>query len=176
MVFQAQFNRSRKRICFIRHHHPEMTLQQIGDLVSLTRERVRQILVSENLETRSTKQIESINRPNYFCRVCKNEIINNTKSKRFYCDVCIHNGAGKIDKGLRRRRVLRIDVPCDYCQILVTILETAYKRRQQYKNFYCSRSCRSKNLWANKVVINVNGRIQRKELDESENDTDKKDS
>ena len=44
---------ARERIINYRKNHPYMTLEAIGINVGVTKERVRQILHSENLETRS---------------------------------------------------------------------------------------------------------------------------
>jgi len=60
---------SRTKVVELRTHHPHMTLIEIGEEVGVTRERVRQILVSENLETRSTARIPIPMPP---CRRCGN--------------------------------------------------------------------------------------------------------
>ena len=50
---------TRQTVIDLRTTHPDWTLEQIGKMVERTRERVRQILVSEGLEQRSTKAVYS---------------------------------------------------------------------------------------------------------------------
>ena len=89
------------------------------------------------------------------------------KANRVYCSECVKTKVWFTDRGLRSRRIPLIDIPCAYCNKTVTMKETLYKRQQTlHKNLYCSRSCRSKNLWANKIVINVSGRIRKLRLSE----------
>ena len=44
-------NRNRAKVIELRKQHPYFTLEEIGKEVHLTRERVRQILKSENIRT-----------------------------------------------------------------------------------------------------------------------------
>jgi len=155
----------------LRQQNPDMTLQQIATAVNRTRERVRQILVSEEMETRSAKRVESASRPTPLCRVCNTEIIRPpSRHRRAYCDECIRTKIWRVDMGLRKRRIPRIDVPCAYCTKIVNMRETLYKRNKAQKNFYCSKSCRSKGMWANQIVMNVDGRIKRFRLGWDRND------
>ena len=48
----------RKKVIELRQRFPSWTLQRIADEVHLTRERVRQILKSENLETQGNYERE----------------------------------------------------------------------------------------------------------------------
>lgn len=156
----------------LRQENPDMTLQQIATAVNRTRERVRQILVSEEMETRSAKRVESASRPTPLCRICNKEIFRPpSRHRRTYCDECIRTKVWRIDMGLRKRRIPQIDTPCAYCKKTVTMRETLYKRHQTlHKYFYCSKSCRSKGLWANQAVMNVDGRIKRFRLGWDRND------
>ena len=71
----------------LRQQNPDMTLQQIATAVNRTRERVRQILVSEEMETRSAKRVESASRPTPLSRVCNTEIIRPpSRHRRAYSD------------------------------------------------------------------------------------------
>ena len=155
-------------IITLRQENPVMTLQQIAMTVNRTKERVRQILVSAGIETRSAKRIESASRPTPICRTCNKEVrMNEKRYKRTYCDECISTKIWHIDMGLRRRRIPRIDIPCAYCNKTITMRETLYKRQQiRHKNLYCSKSCRSKGLWANQIIINVGGKIRSVRLGE----------
>ena len=135
MYTRQKASELRNEIVTLREENPNMTLREIGEIVNRTRERVRQILTSEDAETRSAKRIESDNRPDPICRVCNKSFsdINIPKSKskiRVYCRECINNGSWAIDMGERRRRILRINVPCAYCGIEINMRETLYKRQQ----------------------------------------------
>ena len=152
----------RREIVTLRKENPEITLRQIGELVNRTRERVRQILVSENIETRSSKRVENDSRPTPICRICHQEIISPLKTthNRVYCDECVSNHLSQIDTGLRRRRIPQIDISCAYCNTVMTMRETLYKRQQhKYKNIFCSSSCRSRYTWQQQGIRNVNGRV-----------------
>lgn len=163
-------------IVTLRKENPDLTLQQIGITVNRTRERVRQILVSEGIETRSAKRVESASRPNPICRVCHKEIRiakNSYAHRRVYCDECVSDNSDKIDMGLRRRRIPRIDVSCPYCHTVINMRETLYERNKlKNTNIFCSRSCRSRYMWQQQIVKNVGGRIVKVRLgrnsDESE--------
>ena len=45
---------NRRRVAYLRHSHPEWTLQQIANEIGISRERVRQLLVKLGLPTRRT--------------------------------------------------------------------------------------------------------------------------
>ena len=49
---------NRATVVKLRKEQPNMTLQEMGEQIGISRERVRQILVSENLSTRSIKEVE----------------------------------------------------------------------------------------------------------------------
>ena len=70
MYTRQKASELRNEIVTLREENPNMTLREIGEIVNRTRERVRQILTSEDAETRSAKRIESDNRPDPICRVC----------------------------------------------------------------------------------------------------------
>jgi len=159
---------TRQNVITLRQENPAMTLQHIAITVNRTRERVRQILVSENMETRSAKRVESANRPSTLCRLCNTEIIIGTINKkrtpptRKYCDNCINNNFWHIDIGLRKRRIPRVYIPCCHCNTIIDIRKTLYESHQRiYKNLFCSTHCRSKHLWDNKVLVNINGKIRK---------------
>ena len=83
MYTRQKASELRNEIVTLREENPNMTLREIGEIVNRTRERVRQILTSEDAETRSAKRIESDNRPDPICRVCNKSFsdINIPKSK-----------------------------------------------------------------------------------------------
>ena len=160
-------------IITLRQENPVMTLQQIAMTVNRTKERVRQILVSENLETRSAKRVENANRPNAFCRLCNTEIITGTiNNKRIpptrkYCDNCVSSRIWTIDRGIRSRRIPRVHIPCCYCNAIIDMRKTLYESHQRlYKNLFCSTSCRTKHLWDTKVLVNIGGTIMKGKVEE----------
>ena len=48
---RSRFGYSRRRVAELRDMHPDWTLEEIGEDVGVTRERVRQLLSSESLRT-----------------------------------------------------------------------------------------------------------------------------
>ena len=160
---------TRHDVSILRRENPDMTLQQIATIVNRSRERVRQICVSENLETRSAKRVETATRPNPTCRICNTEMPKSPR--RVYCDECVAHKLQHIDRGLRERRIPRGNIPCHYCKANINMRETLITRhKNHYKNFFCSTSCRSKNVWAMKVLVNIDGRIRRADVEEGTDD------
>ena len=143
-------------------NNPEFTLREIGEKFNLSRERIRQILVSVNMETRSAKRVEIANTPLPICMMpeCENRV---SHRPRTYCVVCVENGSWKTHMGIRRRRIPQITIQCDYCSKDITMRETLYQRqRSRHKNTFCSQKCRSRHVWhTQKLVENVDGRIVR---------------
>jgi len=173
----SSIENTRNDVITLRTENPALTLQQIAIIVNRTRERVRQILVSENMETRSAKRVENSNRPNALCRICNTEIITGTVNKkrtppsRKYCDSCINNNIWHIDRGMRSRKIPRVHIPCCHCNTIIDIRKTLYERHQRiYKNLFCSTPCRSKYLWDNKVLTNINGKITRGRIESDRDD------
>lgn len=66
---------TRLEVTSLRKYRPDLTLQQIGDRVNLSRERVRQILSSEGLQTINTEW-------HHKCKVCGIRISHD----RIYCE------------------------------------------------------------------------------------------
>ena len=116
---------SRTRVVELRTHHPHMTLIEIGDEVGVTRERVRQILVSENLETRSTARIPIPMPP---CRRCGNPV---PYRKRIFCSAICQRPTG------------RTIVNCNYCGKEISLMTSTYKTRHaRAAHIHRSRTCR----------------------------------
>ena len=151
-------------IVTMRVANPELTLQEIGTYFNLTRERIRQILVSANVETRSSHRIEILTRPYPVCVTpkCENTV---PRRGRQYCISCLENGTWIQDMGLRRRRIPQVTVQCNRCNKDISMRETLLNRqRSRYKNMYCSQKCRSTHVWEQQKVKNVSGRIVRVQL------------
>ena len=108
-----------------RVENPNMTLEQIGHMVELTKERVRQILASENL---STKSKQNMPKPLPPCKNC-GEIVPHRRLK--YC-----SNKCRYPDGITT-------FICSYCGIESTIMTSEYKNRiSRYDKIHCSRYCR----------------------------------
>ena len=75
---------TRQTVVRLRTDHPDWTLERIGQIVKRTRERVRQILISEGLEHRSTKAAYS-RQPAHMkkgqpCKKCGTPVPNKVRS------------------------------------------------------------------------------------------------
>jgi hypothetical protein len=102
-----------------------MTLTEIGNEIGITRERVRQLLVSEHLETRSTGKIPV---PMPLCKRCGIPV---PYRKRTFCSDKCHRPTG------------RVTVNCRYCGKEISLMASVYKTRSvRSKYMHCSRTCR----------------------------------
>ena len=120
----AWANSSREVVKYLRNNHPEITLQEIGSHVGISRERVRQILSSANLETRSSGR--RLPMPN--CRYCGTLLPNR---RRTYCDSKCQYPNGKTT------------TYCHYCNKEIVLMTSIYTSRQfRSKYIHCSRECR----------------------------------
>ena len=116
---------SRMHVVELRKNNPSMTLMEIGTIAGVTRERVRQILKSENLETRSTGRIPSPMPP---CKQCGTPVSNR---RRTYCSPECQRPYG------------RTTTHCYYCQKEIVLMTSEYKGRvQRFNHLHCSRACR----------------------------------
>lgn len=115
----------RDDIVRLRTTYPEMTLSDIGGELGLSRERVRQILVQENLETRSTGRIPI---PMPTCKMCNNLV---PTRKHTYCSPKCQRPNG------------RTTTRCYGCNKEITLMTSQYKARtQKALHVHCSRACR----------------------------------
>ena len=116
---------SRIRVVELRTHHPHMTLREIGEELGITRERVRQILTSEKLETRSTARIPI---PMPSCKRCGNPV---PYRKRLFCSRICQRPTG------------RTIVMCHSCGKEISLMTSIYKTRHaRAAHIHCSRTCR----------------------------------
>lgn len=119
---------TRERIVTLRDNHPNLPAVRIAEFLSVSRERVRQILKAEGLPTRV--------RPDYGeCKVCGGELESGRKA---YCSVSC------------RSADCRVSFNCDYCGHSKEILQSVYsaQKKRGYKYMYCSISCRNFGKWA----------------------------
>jgi len=116
---------AREKIIDYRKNHPYMTLESIGNNVGVTKERVRQILNSENLETRSLHRIPA---PMPNCKVCSKPV---TYRRRIFCSAeCQYPGG-------------RTTTKCHSCNKEITLMTSVYNSRLKRAKFiHCSRVCR----------------------------------
>ena len=129
---------SRDKVKEIREQHPEWTLNEIGEELGISRERVRQILRSENLETRSAKRVPKPMPP---CVRCGEPV---PYRKRIYCSPNCQRPNG------------RTTLHCHYCNKPVEVMSSIAKsRNSRYKFFHCSRECRN-NSRRGKSIIGYN--------------------
>mgnify|MGYP005812138595 FL=1 len=123
------YGQSSKRleIIYLRENFPELTLREIGEKVELTRERVRQILTTANLATKSLARIST---PLPLCATCNKTLAH--KRLKFCNQKCqFPNG--------------KTTFQCSTCGMFKTVMTSAYRRiSQKNSKIYCSRICRGR--------------------------------
>lgn len=122
---------TKEYVCKLRLNNPCMTLKSIGDSAGVTRERVRQILSSNNLPTKSYRVYKLLQ-----CRYCFKII----RAPRIYCSKeC-------------REKDLYIYLECEECGKLVKRLAKDYiwrLKNRNYKHVWCNKRCQGKWLGKN---------------------------
>ena len=133
MVLSTEIT-SRERVLDIRDRLPSIPAIRIAEMLSISRERVRQILKEEGLPTQ-------IPRHYGWCLLCEEAI---PATRKDYCSADC------------RREATRITFTCDFCGINKTILRCIYnaQKKRGYKNMYCSRDCRNHGTWDSYKEIN----------------------
>jgi len=125
VITHKNWTPTRSQITELRKNNPNMTLQEIGETVGVSRERVRQILHSEQLETRSVDRIPV---PMPLCKTCNNPV---PLRKRIYCSAECQRPEGKTT------------LNCHYCNKEITVMSSIYRARtKRATNVHCSRVCR----------------------------------
>ena len=126
---------NRERIVELRQAHPEMTLEAIGQQVSLSKERVRQVLVKAEMPTLSSLEKTFITKHSMFCSPKCLYIANQHHWTQWHNDNPDRNTT----------------YTCTYCGKLKTIRTTLYKRQvKQHKNLFCSHACSLSAQWKDK--------------------------
>lgn len=144
----------RQTVIDLRINHPDWTLHKIGQAVDRTRERVRQILVSENLEQRSTKAAYS-RLPSHLkkgppCPKCGTLV---PYRERSYDSGYRGGSYPKYCSAECRPKEEAIELICFYCTKAYVLTIPQAKSRQRrvakglYKATYCSHSCSSHAYW-----------------------------
>lgn len=132
-TFRSDCDKRRKSIAKMREQFPCYTLQQIGDEFGVGRERVRQVLNLESVETKSLQRLTTGKK----CQRC-GEIISG-RQRKDYCSKC-------------RYELHHVQIVCDQCgklfwrkasQVLVYP-----NRKMEHNHFFCNRVCFGK--WTGK--------------------------
>ena len=122
---------NRTLVAQLRKDNPDMTLKTIGEKVGLSRERIRQILASENLSTRSVTEVQRrAFKPFPRCETCN--LPTKAHNRKYCSNEC--------------------RFACYRCGKENTIETSQYKKRAKYYNhMHCSKSCSTKTYWETKV-------------------------
>ena len=150
---KTRAERNKEIVKFLRTTYPNMTLEAIGEEVSLTKERVRQILAKAELPTVSNGRATTKARPLEPCRMCgtpnKQRV---TKHAKYCSKECQKRGITERAKQWRKDHPEKwTTYQCDYCGIDVTIRTFLYARQSKtYKKHFCSHYCNMKNQWGDK--------------------------
>jgi hypothetical protein len=118
---------TREQIVTLRANHPKLPAVRMSELLSVSRERVRQILKAEGLPTRV--------KPYYGeCKVCGEDLESGRKA---YCSTACRS----VD--------CRVSFRCDYCGEAKEVLQSIFnaQKRRGYRFMYCSISCRNFGKW-----------------------------
>jgi len=129
---------NRTLVAQLRKDNPDMTLKTIGEKVGLSRERIRQILASENLSTRSVTEVQRrAFKPFPRCETCN--LPTKAHNRKYCSNACRFPSAWTT-------------FACYRCGKENTIETSQYKKRAKYYNhMHCSKSCSTKTYWETKV-------------------------
>jgi len=118
---------TRERIVTLRSNHPKLPAVRIAELLSVSRERVRQILKAEGLPTRIKSYYGD-------CKVCGEA---REPGRKSYCSLAC------------RSADCRVSFRCDYCGQTKELLQSVFnaQKRRGYKFMYCSVNCRNFGKW-----------------------------
>lgn len=141
---------NRERIRELRQLYPKMTLLAIGNELGISKERVRQILVEENLPTVSVGQSTTKAKEIQPCIECGN--LNkefNYKHSTYCSQECVNKVRNRYWEQFHKDNPnRRTTFQCSYCGKDKTIRTTLYKQQlDRFKNLYCSHSCSTKAQW-----------------------------
>ena len=119
---------NRDKVFELREMDPRLPAVRIAERLSITRERVRQILKEMGLPTHIPKYYGA-------CERCGEDIPQN---RRIYCSAHC------------RYEAIRTTFKCTFCGNSKTVRRSAYdaQLRRGYKYMYCSVQCRNRGNWA----------------------------
>ena len=132
-TFRSDCDKKRKSIAKMRKQFPCYTLQQIGDEFGIGRERVRQVLNLESVETRSLQRLTTGKK----CQRCGDII--SERQRKDYCSKC-------------RYELHHVQIVCDQCGKLfwrkASLVLVYPNRKMEHNHFFCDRVCFGK--WTGK--------------------------
>ena len=160
------------QIIQLKEDHPELTLDEIGSQVGLTKERVRQILHKEGLPTISSKMPSDWNthkKPRGNCIICGDQIGSYRSITSKYCGTECRN------EGLARNRRTGISKTsyttfnCDNCGKEHSIRTALYntQKKRGYKNQYCGNKCKVEVAISKALKVRREKYLARKEYEDS---------
>lgn len=153
-TFRSDCEKKRKSIAKMRKQFPCYTLQQIGDEFGVGRERVRQVLNLENVETRSLQRLITGKK----CQRCDDII---PKGRQDYCVKC-------------RYELHHVQITCDHCgrlfwRAVSSVLHYSFLTDNRRQHYFCDRTCfgkwtgknngfvknphNIKNSWSQKIIL-----------------------
>lgn len=131
---------NREKILRLKQEHPDWTLLHIGSEVGVTKQRIRQVLIANNISTKRHKEYYSP------CIVCENLVLNKTSSKAICSEKC-------------RQKLFWVELICGHCKEII-VRRKSHVTRDLKKNpdkvFFCSQSCRSFYLWDSGTLVRTN--------------------
>ena len=135
----------------LRLDNPTMTLEEMGQQVGLTRERIRQILKHNNVPTRAMNKS-----PQRKCTNCQKPLTNNQGHKMY---VVPHSNAKSYCNIQCRQAELYDYYPCEFCNKLIWMLKTTYiNHKARYTTFHCSHRCSHLHQWNTDGAIKAWGK------------------
>ena len=160
----------------LRSDNPDMTLEAIGNIVGVTKERVRQLLKKAGMETRSAKAIHARRPPHLKfgkpCPTCdkpvpyrQKESTNLSPSHGYYPMYHIECRPGS----------LFVDLVCPYCHKSFQLPMYDYNQKMKHlnngsqKDLYCSHSCVSNAYWdeVREFIPNEHDYVQKTERNQA---------
>ena len=154
MTYERKYNERyprseiREEIIWLRSTHPDWTLEQIGNEVGRTRERVRQVLLSENMEARSAKAAYA-RQPIHLkkgkpCKRCGTPVPYVAYKQGGHYNIFCSKACAAQQ---------HVELTCGYCEKVYELTTSQARSRNKrvttgrYKATYCSHSCSSRAYW-----------------------------
>ena len=173
MNLKPKYNKKTKiYVTQLRQDNPDMTLLAIGNIVGVTKERVRQILKKAGMETRSSKEVYE-RRPLHLkfgkkpCPTC-NKLVPYRRLGPYGLHGYTYGYYPKYHVECRPGQV-KIDVVCPYCDKSFQLDTDEYSRKLEriqngnQKAIYCSHRCVINAYWdsVHQRIPNEHGYVMR---------------